>query len=63
MRKNISRGCADVYGEIKPYAVIIVLDKTVLNRLINQMLIGGLEKVDGGNTQEVRLVYNFDGEL
>ncbi len=39
------------------------LDETVLNRLINRILIGEPKKVDGVKTQEVRIVYNFVGEL
>ena len=50
-------------GEIKRYAAITELDETVLNRLINRILIGKPEKVDGVRTQEVRIVYNFIGEL
>ena len=50
-------------GEIKRYAAITELDETVLNRLINRILIGEPKKVDGVRTQEVRIVYNFVGEL
>lgn len=50
-------------GEIKRYAAITELDETVLNRLINRILIGESKKVDGVKTQEVRIVYNFVGEL
>ena len=50
-------------GEIRRYAAITELDETVLNRLINRILIGKPEKVDGVRTQEVRIVYNFVGEL
>lgn len=49
--------------EIKRYAAITELDETVLNRLINRILIGKPEKIDGVRTQEVRIVYNFVGEL
>ena len=49
--------------EIKRYAAITELDETVLNRLINCILIGEPKKVDGVKTQEVRIVYNFVGEL
>ena len=34
-------------GEIKRYAAIMELDETVLNRLLNRILIGGPKKVDG----------------
>ena len=50
-------------GEIRRYAAITELDETVLNRLINRILIGESKKVDGIKTQEVRIVYNFVGEL
>ncbi len=50
-------------GEIRRYAAVTELDETVLNRLINRILIGELKKVDGVKTQEVRIVYNFVGEL
>ena len=49
--------------EIKRYAAITELDEAVLNRLINRILIGKPEKIDGIRTQEVRIVYNFVGEL
>ena len=49
--------------EIKRYAAIMELDETVLNRLINRILIGEPKKVDGVKTQEVRIGYNFVGEL
>ena len=50
-------------GEIRRYAAVTELDETVLNRLINRILIGEAKKVDGIKTQEVRIVYNFVGEL
>ena len=50
-------------GEIRRYTAITELDETVLNRLINRILIGKPEKIDGVRTQEVRIVYNFVGEL
>ena len=50
-------------GEIKRYAAITELDGTVLNRLVNRILIGEPKKVDGVKTQEVQIVYNFIGEL
>ena len=49
--------------EIRRYAAIMELDETVLNRLINHILIGDPKKVDGIKTQEVRIVYNFVGKL
>ena len=50
-------------GEIRRYTAITELDETVLNRLINRILIGEPNKVNGVRTQEVRIVYNFVGEL
>ena len=31
--------------------------------LINRILVGEVEKVDGQKVQEVRIVYNFVGEI
>ena len=45
--------------EIRQYATIQKLDETVLNRLISQILVGEVKKVDGQKVQEVRIVYNF----
>ena len=50
-------------GGIRRYDAITELDETVLNRLINRILIGEPKKVDWVKTQEVRIVYNFVGEL
>ena len=50
-------------GEIKWYAAITKLDETILNRLINRILIGEPKKVNGIKIQEVQIVYNFVGEL
>lgn len=49
--------------EIRQYATIQELDETVLNRLINRILVGEVKKVDGQKTQEVRIVYNFVGGI
>ena len=49
--------------EIRQYAIIQELDETVLNRLISKILVGEVKKVDGKKTQEVRIVYNFAGEV
>lgn len=49
--------------EIRRYATIQELDETVLNRLISKILVGEVKKVDGKKTQEVRIVYNFVGEV
>lgn len=40
------------------YAAIEELDDAVLNRLISRILIGKVKKV-----QEIRIVYNFGGEI
>ena len=45
------------------YATIQELDETVLNRLISRILVGEVKKVDGQKVQEVRIVYNFVGEI
>jgi site-specific DNA recombinase len=39
------------------------LDETVLNWLISRILVGEVKKVDGQKVQEVRIVYNFVGEI
>ena len=49
--------------EIRQYATLQALDETVLNRLISRILVGEVKKVDGKKTQEVRIVYNFVGEI
>ena len=49
--------------EIRRYATIEELDEAVLNRLISRILIGEVKKMDGQKVQEVRIVYNFVGEI
>lgn len=49
--------------EIWQYVTIQELDETVLNRLIRRILVSEVKKVDGQKVQEVRIVYNFIGEL
>jgi len=49
--------------EIRQYVTIRELDEVVLNRLISKILIGEVKKVDGQKTQEVRIIYNFVGEI
>ena len=49
--------------EIQRYAAIEELDESVLNRLISKILISEVKKVDGQKVQEVRIVYNFVGEI
>ena len=50
-------------GYSEGYATIEELDEAVLNRLISRILIGEVKKVDGQKVQEVRIVYNFVGEI
>ena len=49
--------------EIRQYATIQELDEKVLNHLISRILVGEVKKVDGQKVQEVRIVYNFVGEI
>ena len=49
--------------EIRQYATIQELDEAVLNRLISRILVAEVRKVDGQKVQEVRIVYNFVGEI
>ena len=49
--------------EIRRCAAIEELDEAVLNRLICKILIGEVKKIDGQKVQEVRIVYNFVGEI
>lgn len=45
------------------HAAIEELDEAVLNRLISKILVGEVKKIDGQKVQEVRIVYNFVGEI
>ena len=49
--------------EIRKYATIRELDEAVLNRLISKILLGEVRKVDGQRYQDVKIVYNFVGEI
>ena len=49
--------------EIRKVGVVRELDEAVLNRLIDKILIGETIKTDQGKIQEVRIVYNFVGEV
>ena len=49
--------------EIRKMGAIRELDEAVLNRLINRIFIGEAQKKDGEKVQEVRIVYNFVGEI
>ncbi len=49
--------------EIRQYATIEELDEVVLHRLIHKILVGEVKKIDGQKVQEVKIVYNFVGEV
>ena len=49
--------------EIRHYAAIEELDESVLNRLISKILIDEVKKVNSQKVQEVKIVYNFVGEI
>ena len=48
---------------IRQYATIQELDEAILNRLISRILVGEVKKIDGQKIQEVKIVYNFVGEI
>jgi len=50
-------------GEIREYASITELDETILNRLIDKIIISVVEVIDGEKVQKIRIVYNFVGEI
>ncbi len=50
-------------GEIREYASISELDETILNRLIDKIIISAVEVIDGEKVQKVRIIYNFVGEI
>ncbi len=39
------------------------LDEGILNRLISRILVGEVKKVDGEKFQEIKIIYNFVGEI
>ena len=49
--------------EICKYATIQELDEAVLNRLVSKILVGEVKKMDGQKCQEIKIVYNFVGEI
>ncbi len=49
--------------EIRKHAMIRELDEAVLNRLISKIVVGEVKKVDWKKCQEVKIVYNFVGEI
>ena len=44
-------------------ATIQELDEGILNRLISRILVGEVKKVDGEKFQEIKIIYNFVGEI
>lgn len=50
-------------GEIRQYATVQMLDEAVLNRLIDRILIGEVRKEGKEKYQEVKIIYNFVGEI
>ena len=50
-------------GEIRECASITELDETILNRLIDKIIISAVEVIDGEKVQKVRIIYNFVGEI
>ena len=50
-------------GELREYASITELDETILNRLIDKIVISAVEVIDGEKVQKVRIIYNFVGEI
>ena len=49
--------------EIRQYAAVRELDEGILNRLISWILVGEVKKVDGEKFQEIKIIYNFVGEI
>ena len=49
--------------EIRQYATVRELDEGILNRLISRILVGEVKKVDGEKFQEIKIIYNFVGEI
>lgn len=50
-------------AEIRVCASITELDEAILNRLIDRILIGEVQTVDGEKVQQVKIKYNFVGEI
>ena len=49
--------------ESRQYAAIQELDEAMLHRLISRIVVGEMKKVDGQKQQEVKIIYNFVGEI
>lgn len=50
-------------SEIRQYATVKELDESVLNRLIDRIQIGEVRKEGKEKYQEVKIIYNFVGEI
>lgn len=50
-------------AEIRKYAAITELDEGILNHLIDKIMIGDVKRVNGEKVQEVRIFYNFVGNV
>lgn len=50
-------------SEIRQYTTVKELDEAVLNRLIDRILIGEIRKEGKEKYQEVKIIYNFVGEI
>lgn len=50
-------------SEIRECATITELDEAILNRLIDRITIGEVQTVDGEKIQQVKIKYNFVGEI
>ena len=56
-------GIKDFISGLRECGGVTELDEAVLNRLIDRIVIGKVEKINGEKVQEVRIVYNFVGEV
>lgn len=50
-------------SEIRECATVTELDEAILNRLIDRITIGEVQTVDGEKIQQVKIKYNFVGEI
>ena len=66
-REYLQEYCFDRYNELllsgKLWTYLADLDEQAQNRLISKILVGEVKKIDGQKVQEVRIVYNFVGEI
>ncbi len=49
--------------EIRQYAAVRELNEGILNRLISRILVGEVKKAGGEKFQEIKIIYNFVGEI